>query len=330
MLAPQTFARQVRVGHLPGPIAASYRRVFTAPESTVERLVEVLRAAETTARFLGSVAHVLVKGNHPPDRDADYPSLRLGSDPLGGWVEFFQLNVEHLREQLNGLGIHPRDALTRALLPLVFAPDRSTEARPLQGLRNLAEIRRRLFTPDARIDLLPTVQEAEELLHGLVDRIAFFEEYGFFTYKLDRITPQSPGPPIYTYQAVSLRGDFAQMSRVQRSPDHAAPENALVLTYQGSPVLSLWPFWLYLFADDVRVATGDGVRPLPGLHGLAGVERDDEGAIAFVYQHATYPDRRFVATGAREGEPSFLRHLQRDLTQLIPADEAPNAAPVEA
>jgi len=48
-------SRRIQTDHLPGPIATSYRRIFTRHEPDVERLIFILDTAEITARFLSAV-----------------------------------------------------------------------------------------------------------------------------------------------------------------------------------------------------------------------------------------------------------------------------------
>ena len=45
-------SRKIQTDHLPGPIATSYRRIFTRHDPDVERLVFVLDTAEITADSL--------------------------------------------------------------------------------------------------------------------------------------------------------------------------------------------------------------------------------------------------------------------------------------
>ena len=151
--------RKIQTDCLPGPIAISYRRIFTRHEPDVERLLFILDTAEMTARFLSTVVLATLRELHQAGKieapliDLGDPSKRLKKPSFGLWMEILREGARRLLEVQDLFEDDAAHAFAMDVCQYVFDRRQKMKGRPYADLDAIVVIRNKVHHPDESLDI---------------------------------------------------------------------------------------------------------------------------------------------------------------------------------
>ncbi len=319
-------ARKIQTDHLPGPIATSYRRIFTRHEPDVERLMFILDTAEITARFLGAVVlctlrELAQQGKvAPPLVDLGDASTRLKKPSFGLWMEILREGARRLVGNEDAFSDDAARSVAMDLCHFVFNEHQKTQGRPYADLEAIVVIRNKVHHPAEELDIPSLCERAENLINQALSHLEFFENYTSYVVKRINLRRRRLSEPAYEHQCFLLQGeiDFPAAATDDRNWH---TETSDVLIYRGeTSYLNLDPLFVYIHADDIDAAkTGSSTKAdevYPGMYCFAGYASKSAGIVAD-YAPCSSSTKSFRTSNESFRDPAMARCLNQGVEELL-------------
>jgi len=329
-------ARKIQTDHLPGPIATSYRRIFTRHEPDIERLIFVLDTAEITARFLAAVMLCTLrelgeKGKiEGPLIDLGDPRMRLRKPSFGLWMEILREGSRRVHGNDDLFDSDSARALAMHVCGYVFNEQQKTKGRPYTNLERILVIRNKVHHPDEELDIKTLCAEAEELINEALEQLGFFEEYPLYVVKQINLQRRRLMTAHYQHQCYLLQGEVDFPSAENDDRSWHTETNEVLIYRDDSSYLNLDPMFVYLHADEIEKPKpggggGKNVSELyPGLYSFAGFASKSAGLVV-EYLPCASSAKAFKTTNELFSDAEIAKHWARGidefLTQLGTAEE---------
>lgn len=282
-------AKKIQTEHLPGPIATSYRRIFTRHEPDIERLMFILDTAELTARFLSAVVMCILRdlaGQGKIERpliDIGDPRVRLRKPSFGLWMEILREGARRLHGQEDLFTDDAARTLAMEVCSFVFNDHQKTKGRPYADLDAIVVIRNKVHHPAEELDITTMCEEAEKLINSALSQLEFFEDYTPYVVKQINLRRRRMSKAEYEHQCFLLQGeiDFPVAENDDRT--WCTETNDVLIYLSETSYLNLDPLFVYLHADEIdqaKVGTGKNTEELyPGMYCFAGFTSKSAGLI---------------------------------------------------
>ena len=319
-------ARKIQTENLPGPIATSYRRIFTRHEPDVERLMFVLDTAEITARFLSAVVlctlrELAQQGKiTPPMIDIGDASMRLRKPSFGLWMEILREGARRLHGQEELFTDDAARSLAMDVCGYVFNEQQKTKGRPYADLDAIVVIRNKVHHPNEELDIPSLCEEAEKLINQALTPLEFFENYTPYVVKQINLRRRRMASPEYQHQCFLLQGeiDFPTAASDERNWH---TETNDVLIYRGeTSYLNLDPLFVYIHADEIDKSKIDSHKDAeelqPGMYCYAGFASKSSGIVVDYLPCAT-STKSFRTSNKAFRDPDMTSCLNQGVEELL-------------
>lgn len=330
--------RKIQTDHLPGPIATSYRRIYTRHEPDVERLIFMVDTAEITVRFLSAVVlctlRELAKAGkiEPPLVDMGDPSMRLKKPSFGLWMEILREGARRLHGQDDLFSDDAARSLAMELCGFVFTEQQKTKGRPYADLDALLVIRNKVHHPAEELDIPALCDEAEQLINRALEQLSFFEEYTLYVVKQINMRHRRMSAPAYQHQCFLLQGeiDFPHAESDERT--WHADTNEVLLYRSETSYLNLDPLFVYIHADEIAKSTNGSKKQAeelqPGMYCFAGFASKSSGLVVD-YLPCASSSKSFRTSNESFRDPDLtvcLKEGVEELLQLLSKSSSPATA----
>jgi hypothetical protein len=317
---------RIRTDHLPGPIATSYRRIFTRHERDIERLMFVLDTAEITARFLSAVVLCTLRdlGQQgqlkPPLLDLGDIRARLKKPSFGLWMEILREGARRLHENEECFTDDAARSLAMDVCGYVFNDHQKTKGRPYADIDALVVIRNKVHHPAEELDIPSLCEKAERLINQALSKLDFFENYTPYVVKQIILRRRRMASTEYQHQCFLLQGeiDFPTAESDERTWH---TETNDVLIYRGeTSYLNLDPLFIYIHADEIdrsKVASNNSTEELqPGMYCFAGFSTKSSGIVVDYLPCAT-SSKLFRTSNEAFCDPNMTIRLNQGIEELL-------------
>ncbi len=319
-------ARKIQTDHLPGPIATSYRRIFTRHEPDVERLMFILDTAEITARFLAAVVLCTLRELsqqdklEPPLLDLGDPSVRLKKPSFGLWMEILREGARRLHGNDAWFDDEGASYLATAVCGYVFNEQQKTKGRPYADLDALVVIRNKVHHPAEELDIASLCVEAEELINRALSQLEFFECYTLYVVKRINLRRRRLSASAYEHQCFLLQGEI-DFPTAESDDRNWHTETNEVLIYRGeTSYLNLDPLFVFVHADDIDKSKAGAQKQAeelyPGLYGFAGFATKSSG-IVVDYLPCASSTKPFRTSNGLFRDPDVTTCLNQGVVELL-------------
>jgi hypothetical protein len=206
--------KKIQTDHLPGPIATSYRRIFTRHEPDIERLMFILDTAELTARFLSAVVLCTLRDLadqgkvERPLIDLGDPRMRLKKPSFGLWMELLREGARRLHGNDELFSDEAAKGLAMDVCGFVFNDNQKTKGRPYVDLDAIVVIRNKVHHPAEKLDIASMCEEAETLINSALSQLEFFENYTPYVVKQINLRRRRMSKAEYQHQCFLLQGEI--------------------------------------------------------------------------------------------------------------------------
>jgi hypothetical protein len=318
-------ARKIQTDHLPGPIATSYRRIFTRHEPDIERLIFVLDTAEITARFLASVMLCTLRelaavGKiEGPLIEMGDPRMRLRKPSFGLWMEILRESSRRIHGQGELFDTDASRELAMQICGYVFNEQKKTKGRPYLNLDAILVIRNKVHHPEEELDITALCGEAEGLLNDALEQLAFFEEFPLYVVKQINLRRSRMHTARYQHQCYLLQGEVDFPTAENDDRTWHTETNEVLLYRDDSSYLNLDPMFVYLHADEVEKAKPGGKNAeelYPGLYSFAGFASKSAGTVVD-YLPCASSSKSFRTSNEAFRDPSIPTHLAEGVDELL-------------
>jgi hypothetical protein len=315
-------ARKVQTEHLPGPIATAYRRIFTRHEPDVERLMFILDAAETTARFLSAVVicicrELAVQGKlELPLINLSDPSSRMKRPSFGLWMEILREGARRLHGNEDWFDNDAARTLTTSLADYVFDNRQKTKGRPYDDLDAIVVIRNKVHHPSEQLDIPSLCEEAEELINQSLEQLQFFEAYPLYVVKQINLRRRRLSTPEYHHQCFLLQGEIDFPTAESDNRDWHTETNDVLIYRDETSYLNLDPLLVYVHADEIDKSQKNEAGPYPGMYGFAGFSSKSSG-IVVEYQPFSGGSKPFRTSSVGFRDPDTTNCLNQGVEELL-------------
>jgi len=282
-------ADRIETGHLPGPIATAYRRIFTRHDRDVERLMFVLDTAEITARFLSAVVlcslrELAQQGKiELPLIPMGDPKTRLKKPSFGLWMEILREGARRLHGNGELFTDEAARKLAMEVCDFVFNEHKKTKGRPYDYLDQIVVIRNKVHHPAEELDIPSMCEEAENLMNKALTELAFFEEYTPYIVKLIQMRQRRMSSPEYQHKCLLLQGEIDFPTAESDERDWHTVTNEVLIYRSDTSYLNIDPLFVYLHADDIdksKIGQGKNAEELfPGMYCFAGFASKSSGLV---------------------------------------------------
>ena len=319
-------SRRIQTDHLPGPIATSYRRIFTRHEPDVERLMFILDTAEITARFLSVVVlctlrELAQQGKvESPLIDAGDLSTRLKKPSFGLWMEILREGARRLHGNEEWFTDDAARSLAMELCGYVFNEQQKTKDRPYADLDAIVVIRNKVHHPAEELDIEALCEQAEQLINQALEPLQFFENYTPYVVKQINLRRRRLASAEYQHQCFLLQGeiDFPSAESDERNWH---TETSDVLIYRGeTSYLNLDPLFVYVHADEIdksKLGSDKKAEELhPGMYCFAGFASKSSG-IVVDYLPCASSSKSFRTSNEAFRDANMTSCLNRGVEELI-------------
>lgn len=329
-------AKKIQTDHLPGPIATSYRRIFTRHDPDIERLIFVLDTAEITARLLASVIlctlrELREKGKFEgPLVDLGDPRMRLRKPSFGLWMEILREGSRRLHGNEDWFDNDAARELAMQVVGYVFNEHQKTKGRPYTNLERILVIRNKVHHPDEELDIPALCTEAEGLINDALEQLSFFEEFPMYVVKQINLQRRRLMTAHYEHQCYLLQGEVDFPSAENDDRSWHTETNEVLIYRDDTSYLNLDPMFVYLHADEIEKGKpgggGKNANELyPGLYSYAGFASKSAG-IVVDYLPCASSAKAFKTTNDLFKDPEVAQHWSKGIDQLLDllgsADEA--------
>ncbi|MGB0579160.1 MAG: hypothetical protein ACPGVU_05595 [Limisphaerales bacterium] len=276
---------RIQTEHLPGPIATSYRRIFTRHEPDVERLIFVLDTAEITARFLASIIVCTLRELGLDEKlakpiiEMGDPRMRLRKPSFGLWMELLREGARRLHGQEELFTDESARELAMNICNFVFNEHEKTKGRPYADLDAILVIRNKVHHPNEELDIPSLCAEAEKLLNNALGQLEFFAEFPLYVVKQINLRRRRMNDAAYQHQCFLLQGeiDFPTAENDERTW-HTETNEVLIYRSESS-YLNLDPLVVYLHPDEIDKEKGSKEEVYPGLYAFSGFAAKSSGLV---------------------------------------------------
>jgi len=327
-------SRKIQTDHLPGPIATSYRRIFTRHDPDVERLVFVLDTAEITARFLASVMlctlrELAQQGKiEAPLIDLGDPRMRLRKPSFGLWMEILREGARRLHGKNDLFENDGARGLAMQVCDFVFDEKQKSKGRPYADLDAILVIRNKVHHPQEELDIASLYDEAEQLLNNTLAKLDFFEEYPLYVVKQINLRRRRLSDSSYQHQCFLLQGEIDFPHAENDDRDWHTETNEVLIYRNDTSYLNLDPMFVYIHADEIDKGK-DSEELYPGLYSLAGFASKSAGlVIEYLPCASSAKSFRTSVEAFKDAEAvTYLsKGIEELLTLLAPESETESAA----
>ena len=319
-------SRRIQTDHLPGPIATSYRRIFTRHEPDVERLMFVLDTAEITARFLSAVVlcslrELAQQGQiEPPLVDLGDPRTRLKKPSFGLWMEILREGARRLHGHEDWFTDEAARSLAMDVCGYVFDERQKTKGRPYADLEAVVVIRNKVHHPAEDLDIPALCEEAERLINQALPPLEFFENYTPYVVKQINLRHRRLSSAAYQHQCFLLQGEI-DFPEAQTDERNWHTETSDVLVYRGeTSYLNLDPLFVYLHADEIdksKLGSARSAEALyPGMYCFAGFSSKSSG-IVVDYLPCAGSTKSFRTSNDAFRDADMTSHLNQGVEELL-------------
>lgn len=317
-------SRKINTDHLPGPIATSYRRIFTRHEPDIERLMFVLDTAEITSRFLGAVVlcslrELVQKGKaDPPLIPMGDPRLRLKKPSFGLWMEILREGSRRLRDCGDAFDSPAAADLASRFCGYVFDERGKLKGRPYGDLDAILVIRNKLHHPAEELDIAHLCEEALKLLNQALEPLSFFEDYPLYVVKQINLHRRRLSSSEYLHQCFLLQGEIDFPVAENDSRTWHTETNEVLLYRDDTSYLNLDPLFVYVHADEIdRAGGGKGADDVqPGLYCFAGVAAKSSGLLV-TYLPCAGSSKSFASSTSSFRDPNLTDYLNQGVEEML-------------
>jgi hypothetical protein len=319
-------AKKVKTEHLPGPIATSYRRIFTRHNPDVERLMFVLDTAETTARFLASVVVCILRELASQGKlelplvDIGDPRMRLKKPSFGLWMEILREGTRRLRGNENLFAKDAARSLAMELCSYVFNENQKTKGRPYADLDAIVVIRNKVYHPAEKLDLAALCAESELLLNRSLEALAFFENFTPYVVKQINLRRRRMTTSDYEHQCFLLQGEIDFPTAESDNRNWHTETNEVLIYLDETSYLNLDPLFVYLHADEIdKSKVGSDKKRAevyPGLYSFAGCASKSAG-IVVDYMPCAGSSKPFKTSNQVFRDPHLTGSLNNGIEELM-------------
>jgi hypothetical protein len=339
-------SRKIETEHLPGPIATSYRRIFTRHEPDIERLMFILDTAELTARFLSAVVMCTLRDLESDGKiekpliDLGDPRMRLRKPSFGLWMEILREGARRLHGNEDFFTDEAAQSLAMQVCGFVFNDNKKTKGRPYADLDAIVVIRNKVHHPAEELDIPAMCEEAETLINSALSQLDFFKDFTPYVVKQINLRRRRMSSAEYQHQCFLLQGeiDFPVAENDDRKW-HTETNDVLIYLSEDS-YLNLDPLFVYLHADEIdqaKIGSGKNTEELyPGMYCFAGFASKSAGLVVD-YLPCAGSTKSFRTSNEAFCDPDVTSCLNRGVEELldllsVPSDPEPvsDSEPVEA
>ena len=319
-------SRKIDSDHLPGPIATSYRRIFTRHEPDVERLMFVLETAEITARFLCAVVLCTLRElaqqgkTEPPLVDLGDARVRLKKPSFGLWMEILREGSRRLHGNEDWFTDDAARTLAMEVCAFVFDERKKTKGRPYADLESILVIRNKVHHPEEELDIPSLCEQAETLINQALTQLQFFENFTPYVVKQINLRDRRMSTAEYQHQCFLLQGeiDFPTAESDQRN--WHTETNEVLIYRSDTSYLNLDPLFVFIHADDIdksKLAAGkDGEKLYPGMYCFAGYASKSSGPVVD-YLPCASSTSSFRTSNEAFRDPDMTSCLNRGIEELL-------------
>ena len=319
-------SNKIQTDHLPGPIATSYRRIFTRHEPDVERLMFILDTAEITARFLCAVVlctlrELAQQGKvEPPLIDIGDPSTRMKKPSFGLWMEILREGARRLHGNEDCFTDGAARSLAMDVCGYVFNEHQKTKGRPYADLDAIVVIRNKVHHPAEELDIPSLCEEAERLINEALSPLEFFENYTPYVVKQINLRRRRMASAEYQHQCFLLQGEIDFPTAESDDRDWHT-ETSDVLIYRGpTSYLNLDPLFVYVHADEIDMGElGSNKKAeglFPGMYCFAGFDSKSSGLVVD-YLPCAGSSKSFRTSNQAFRDPDMTSCLNQGVEELL-------------
>ncbi|MDH3591107.1 MAG: hypothetical protein OER88_04475 [Planctomycetota bacterium] len=319
-------SNKIRTEHLPGPIATSYRRIFTRHEPDVERLMFILDTAEITARFLSAVVLTMLRelvqsGKlEAPLIDLGDASKRLKKPSFGLWMEILREGARRLHGQAALFDDDAAQSLATAVCAFVFNDKRKTKDRPYADLDAIVVIRNKVHHPAEELDIPALCEEAEALINRALEQLDFFEHYPPYVVRQIHVRRHRLSEPGYQHQCFLLQGEIDFPTAEKDDRTWFTETNEVLLYRSETSYLNLDPLFVYIHADEIdksKIGSNKQSAELyPGMYCFAGFASKASGLVVD-YLPCASSSKSFRTSNEAFRDPDLTSFLNKGVSELL-------------
>ena len=329
---------KIRTEHLPGPIATSYRRIFTRHEPDVDHLRFIIDTAEITARFLSAVLLCTLRElveqriiDHPVI-EMGAPATRLKKPSFGLWMEILREGARRLHGNEDLFTDEAARSLAMQVCGYVFDEKQKSKGRPYSDLEALVVIRNKVHHPAEELDISALCDQSEDLINKALEQLAFFEDFPPYVVKQINLRRHRLAAAEYEHQCFLLQGeiDFPVAENDERTWHTETNE---VLIYRGeTSYLNLDPLFVFIHADDIdksKIGSDKNAEEVyPGMYCFAGFASRSSGIVVDYLPCATSTKSFRTSNGSFRDDhlTGLLNQGVDELLQLLGETPSPEAA----
>jgi hypothetical protein len=317
---------KIQTDHLPGPIATSYRRIFTRHEPDVERLMFVLDTAEITARFLSAVVLCTLReladqGKlEPPLVDLGDPRVRLKKPSFGLWMEILREGARRLHGNEDWFTDDAARSLAMDVCGYVFDERQKMKGRPYAELDAIVMIRNKVHHPAEELDIPSLCEEAVELINRALAPLEFFENYTPYVVKQINLRCHRMSRAEYQHHCFLLQGEIDFPTAESDERDWHTETNDVLVYRSSTSYLNLDPLFVYVHPDAIDKSKVRGNQKSedlqPGMYCFDGFAAKSSGLVVD-YLPCAGSSKSFRTTNEAFRDPDMTSCLNKGVEQLL-------------